>query len=147
MEGLHLTMAFLGDQDPPQLSQLFDVAMQVSCQVAGFTMRFGSIGGFPTNESARVLWLGVEATVMLHQLQQSLCQELSQREIHYDKRPFVPHLTLARCPSPLDISLVLPETFRQEFMVDELTLFESRPDLPTGHYAKVRNFPLQRAER
>lgn len=102
-QGIHLTLAFLGELNDEQLADVSVAAYQAAQQASAFTYRLTQPGIFGSPRHPRVLWMGIEErTGSLVQLHQLLQQELSQRAFPIDTRPFSPHLTLARGKAPLN---------------------------------------------
>jgi len=86
-ENLHLTLAFIGESsDPDAAAQAVDAAAvpPFSLAVSGFG-RFGDLW-----------WAGIEKNPALTGLAESLLENLCRRGFKVDKRPFKPHITLAR---------------------------------------------------
>ncbi|GER89366.1 hypothetical protein KDW_35280 [Dictyobacter vulcani] len=101
-QGIHLTLAFLGELDDDQLQLLSAATRQAASQVAPFTYRLTRPGIFGSPRQPRVLWMGIEErTGSLTQLHRLLQQQLKQRDFPVETRPFSPHLTLARGKAPL----------------------------------------------
>jgi 2'-5' RNA ligase len=64
---------------------------------APFTLTFGGIGVFPPRGKPSVLWLGVSGGAgEAIALQQELATRMERLGIPLERRPFHPHLTLAR---------------------------------------------------
>lgn len=100
--GIHLTLAFLGELDDAQLAQACAAATDAAARAWTFTYRLSGLGTFGPPRQPRVLWMGVsEPSGLLHTLHQSIGQALEQRNFVTEKRPFSPHLTLARIKAPL----------------------------------------------
>ena len=101
-QGIHLTLAFLGELDDEQLVEVSAAAYEAAQQASAFTYRLTKPGIFGSPRQPRVLWMGIEErTGFLLQLHQLLQEQLSQRAFPIDTRPFSPHLTLARGKAPL----------------------------------------------
>lgn len=89
---MHLTVAFIGDADAqrvaPVLNHLRSAPIEVELDQPGL---FGSPG------RGGVLWIGSEKEnqQLLH-LRAELVTALSDRHIPHDKKPYVPHVTVAR---------------------------------------------------
>lgn len=98
---LHLTLAFLGDLDEEALAAVRAAARSVALAHAPFAADLRGLGAFPHAARARVAWVGwgagAEAVVAL---QATLVSELRRPP---DRRPFTPHVTLARARGPLDL--------------------------------------------
>ena len=104
-QGIHLTLAFLGELDDAQLTDALQAAQVAAQQVKAFSYRLTRLGIFGVPRHPRVLWMGIdEPSGTLNMLQRTLFQQLEQRGFELDKRPFSPHLTLARAKAPLSPS-------------------------------------------
>jgi 2'-5' RNA ligase len=93
-ESMHVTLKFIGEQPDSALESIKQALGQVSS--VGVKIDFRSYGFFPTPESARVFWLGMEAGPELAAIAATVDQNLSQIGVPKEDRPFSPHLTLAR---------------------------------------------------
>ncbi|WP_024822948.1 RNA 2',3'-cyclic phosphodiesterase [Aminobacterium mobile] len=97
--GLHVTLKFCGELQEDQL-QLFSSSLKKSLAQAvtkPFQIRLGSIGGFPSLRSPRVLWVGVsEGAPVLEELKNIVETSGFSAGLEKEERPFHPHLTLAR---------------------------------------------------
>ena len=100
---IHLTIKFLGDMDEQVIdSMLVAVEQTVGSQIP-VNVPLERLGAFPRPQSPRVLWVGPsenwerggEATRIaeIHGAIEQACEGLSFLR---EKRPFSPHLTLAR---------------------------------------------------
>lgn len=100
--GIHLTLAFLGELDEAQLEKAKIAARSAAQRSLSFVYRLSGLGTFGPVRQPRVLWMGVsEPSGKLTQIHQALAQALEQQGFITEKRPFSPHLTLARIKSPL----------------------------------------------
>ena len=140
--GIHLTLAFLGELDDGQLAQANEATALAAQQVLSFGYRLGRIGIFGSPRAPRVIWMGIEEpTGALIRLHQTLNQELEQRSFVTDKRPFSPHLTLARVKHPLSS----PEQQRlQELLASKQSGIVSSVNYPM-HALNVMKSELLRA--
>jgi 2'-5' RNA ligase len=102
--GIHLTLAFLGELNDAQLTKAMQATEIAAQQVSPFTYRLTRLGIFGSVSHPRVLWMGIdEPSGSLARLHRILNQELEQRGFEIDRRPFSPHLTLARFKQPLTL--------------------------------------------
>jgi RNA 2',3'-cyclic 3'-phosphodiesterase len=106
--GIHLTLAFLGYLTDEQLETAIDAAQVAARQAVPFEYRLKGLGVFGPSNQPRVIWMGIEDMPSgrlqgspLQQLHRVLTKELELRGFEIDKRPFSPHLTLARIKHPL----------------------------------------------
>lgn len=100
--GIHLTLAFLGELTDEQVQDAIAATQEASQQAHLFSYRLSRLGIFGSPTQPRVIWMGIdEPTHALIHLHRTLNQALEQRGFAIDKRPFSPHLTLARAKAPL----------------------------------------------
>jgi 2'-5' RNA ligase len=100
---IHLTLRFLDEQPAESREKIADALTAI--RVKPFLLPVEGIGGFPDRADWHVLWAGVgNGHPLLHQLRQQVDNALLAAGIHFELRPFVPHLTLGRCrdaPAPM----------------------------------------------
>jgi 2'-5' RNA ligase len=94
LEGLHITLKFIGEQPESKLSAIEAALAKVSAP--RMRISFRGCGFFPAPKSARVFWIGVEAGAELPQLAKQIEETLIPIGIEKEKRAFSPHLTVAR---------------------------------------------------
>lgn len=96
-ENLHLTLAFLGDV-PAQNADSVRSGMQAAVRGRHpFSIGFSGGGTFPANREPRVAWAGISGeTEALRDLQAAVLEAVRGIGLRVDRRPFSPHVTLAR---------------------------------------------------
>ena len=106
--GIHLTLAFLGELTDEQLAAAINASEVAAQKAIPFEYRLKGLGIFGSPNQPRVIWMGVEEQLSgqvegspLQRLHRALNKELEQRGFEVEKRPFSPHLTLARVKQPL----------------------------------------------
>lgn len=139
---LHLTLAFLGEQDVSRMAALMEIAGPVAARHPRFMLKTSVLGGFPSDRSARVLWLGLEEQSSLRTLAGDLREGLRAAGVDFDEKPFKAHLTLARAKAPLVVSRFGEPPAPVAFMVRELTLFQSLPSQGGVRYVSRGSAPL-----
>src|SRR5258708_28980716 len=96
-ENLHLTLKFLGDTRLTRVEGLSQATQRAASAVAPFEMIIGTSGAFPPNGQPRVLWIGIEdpagQLALLHEVLEDQC---ARTGFDQEKRPYHPHLTIAR---------------------------------------------------
>ena len=138
-EGLHLTLAFLGDCPEEALPRLGAVGEAVAGRREAFALRTAGLGGFPSLAAGRVLWLGLEPSPALEALAADLRTTLSAAREPFDTKPFRAHLTLARFRRTRSLAeFTAPPP--AAFAADHLALFESRPQ---GCYTPLQVWSLR----
>lgn len=98
-ELLHLTVCFLGAQPAEHLPAIVRAVDAGAASGPPFHLHLGRPGGFG-GRHPRVIWIGVEdPSGALPRLRAHLDTALDREEIPFDRKPLVPHITLARLRS------------------------------------------------
>ncbi|SEM12832.1 2'-5' RNA ligase [Butyrivibrio sp. ob235] len=86
-ENLHITLAFLGENDEPEkvIEVMRDVPLKSFSIKASGTRRFKDM-----------VFANIEESQELHDYVKRLRKALSDEDIEYDRKKFIPHITLVR---------------------------------------------------
>jgi RNA 2',3'-cyclic 3'-phosphodiesterase len=96
-EQWHLTLRFLGEVAPEEMLALETALRQACIAQTAFQMQLTGVGGFPTLDTPRVIWLGLAGELdRLAVLQDKVCQATAPWGSHQETQKFHPHLTLGR---------------------------------------------------
>ena len=134
-EAVHLTLKFLGNVPRAQIGEITHALSRSVLGSAPFTLEMGDVGGFPTLDAPRVLWVGLKGELdELASLQQKVEETLQSLGFPKERRPFTPHLTLARMRDGA--------TSRERRMAGEAS---SRTGPPTEVTMEVRSLSLMRS--
>jgi 2'-5' RNA ligase len=136
IEGIHLTLQFLGNVAQSDLPQIEAALIQVGQRHAPFTFTVGGVGCFPNLRKPRVIWIGVqEETGALAALQRDVEKSLVPLGFKPEKRAFHPHLTLGR-------------TRRHVRSADQRRLGEIIASIDVGElgHIHVKSFRLMRSD-
>jgi RNA 2',3'-cyclic 3'-phosphodiesterase len=98
-ENLHVTLKFIGEIPVDKLDSIQGELNAVGSDHL-VELRFRGVGFFPSERRPRVLWVGMEASPNLASLAGEIEQRLEKLGIERERRPFTPHLTLARFDPP-----------------------------------------------
>jgi len=145
-EGIHLTLKFLGEISPTQVTQATQALAELG-SFEPFELRVKGFGFFPDARRPRVLWVGVEAPAALGELAHRVETAMNRLGFAAEGRTFSPHLTLARFnvsrPRPELVACLEPKTgvILGGFAVSEFFLFESKLSSGGAQYQKVARFP------
>lgn len=152
VEGLHLTLRFLGVTPDVRLQELSAAVAATARGVAPFRVELTGGGAFPTPHRPRVLWIGIEAgATELEALGRRLDGELAQLGWPPDERPFTAHLTLARTdgvPGSDEKARRLIELARDVrfgWEADRLILYKSHVGRGPTHYEALTEARLGRS--
>jgi 2'-5' RNA ligase len=136
----HITLAFLGEA-----AGSLDFLEEWRPGAGETKLRLAGLGAFPSNDHARVLWLGVSASKEFLDLQASLAERLTAAGFVLEDRPYRPHLTLARFRNPMSAADLVELGGRKHFgdyPVAELVLFESVLQGNVVKYTPVRRWGI-----
>lgn len=132
-ERLHVTLRFLGEVTEADAGAVRGV-LRAPFETGAFTARVSRLGCFPPSGAPRVVWLGIgEGGDGMAAARSELDRRLASVGFAPETRAFRAHVTLgrmkgwpARTRRDVDqaLSAVEPET--PAWMVDRLTLYESR---------------------
>lgn len=101
VEKLHITLKFLGEIEQSRVEALSRAAARATNGAQVFDLGIEGAGAFPPRGLPRVLWLGVaDPSGGLARLQHRLEDECAREGFAREKRPFHPHLTIARLRAP-----------------------------------------------
>ena len=93
----HLTLKFLGNVPASRVGAIEDALVEAASGSRPFTLALDDTGTFPERGAPRVLWVGLSGDVdALSSLQSGTEAALRPLGFEPERRPFRPHLTLAR---------------------------------------------------
>jgi 2'-5' RNA ligase len=150
LDGLHLTLRFLGPTPEDRLAPTTDAVRMVAAAAAGpIDIELGGAGAFPPAGRPRALWIGITlGDEALGKLASDLDAALAQAGWPSDHRPFRPHLTLARSdgvavgPLVADRLANAMADHRIPVRIEHLGLFESVTGGGPARYVPVASMQL-----
>ena len=94
---VHLTLRFLGETLAQQQAELSRTLTFLAQQWNPLNLSVSGLGCFPSMRQPKVIWLGVDGDMeTLGDLQSEVERIVQEAGFKPDKRPFSPHLTIAR---------------------------------------------------
>jgi RNA 2',3'-cyclic 3'-phosphodiesterase len=150
-ENLHVTLKFIGEVPETKFTAIRS-ALTIVRSDQPVTLQFRGLGFFPNEKHPRVFWAGIEASPNLKILAAEIEQATEKLGIQREKRPFSPHLTLARFEPPR-----LPEQLRAAIQqhaarnfgslrTSQFHLIESKLKPSGAEYTTVESFSFAAAE-
>ena len=119
---IHLTLKFLGDVVPNQISVIKNSIEQVTDTRLPFSMELGGIGAFPNLSRPRVIWAGVKTGAdQVAAIAREIDDGLSRHAFERDEKPFRPHITLARLKRRINLDPFV-DVFRQYDTINGATM-------------------------
>ena len=151
---VHLTLKFLGNVPLDRIQEITAALKEACAGFSPFVMEVSGLGCFPSTNSPRVIWVGVqEETDRLKRLQERVEERLAILGFKPERRPFSPHLTLgrvrkgARAGARRIIGGIVCATSvgdLDQMEVGEISLMKSKL-LPSGaQYSRLETIPLER---
>jgi 2'-5' RNA ligase len=148
-ENIHVTLKFIGEFPDAETPRLQEVLAALPFPEP-FEIRVGGLGFFPNARAPRVFWVGVHAPPALAALAQTIEKALVPLGVESERRPYSPHLTLARIRDSARL-----DRFREElaalgtadlgtFRPDRFCLYHSRTGPGGSVYVKIEEYPWQR---
>jgi 2'-5' RNA ligase len=150
-EGIHLTLKFLGETPQAKLPAIEGALAEVVEGIGGHELSLGEMGTFGSRNSPRVLWVDLAGeTEALLRLQRRVDRALDAIGYPSEKRPFSPHLTLARVrqemarevAEPLAAAVRSVSVPAATIPVRELSLMLSKLGPGGAVYRRLQAWPL-----
>lgn len=151
-ENLHLTLAFLGEMPEERVPALTEALAGAAAQVAPFALTLSGVGGFPGLRRPRVVWAGVAAPDALGRLHAAVEAALVPHGYLAERRPYTPHLTLARAqggraqPMPELAERAAEVELGTSLEVKEIVLMRSRTEAGGARYERLAALALTGAD-
>ena len=137
----HVTLKFLGATWPRLTEWVTASVGDVAAANEPFRTHVSGLGAFPNDRRARVLWAGLDDPGSVFARLAATLDEVLAREFKPEKRPFTPHLTVARFQPQVALG-GLPPAESAPFAVDSLVLYRSHLRRPAPVYEALATFPL-----
>jgi 2'-5' RNA ligase len=145
-ESLHLTLKFLGEVPDKRIRRIDE---SLKCiQISRFEVEVAGVGFFPNEHAPRVFWAGVRSTTLV-QLADKVGGLMVELGFKSERRPFRPHLTLARARGNARIEGRFVEQARsfrdREFgtlETDRFFLYESQLGPSGAVYTRLGEYQL-----
>jgi 2'-5' RNA ligase len=151
-ETFHFTIKFLGDTPPEKIEKALLAGQAVKEGRNPFELRLGGAGGFPSSQRPSTLWVGVkEGSKDLAEIALQLDELLVKYGYQKERRPLVPHVTLARIKSyagEAESARALQSIRAGElggFTVDRFALMRSQLKPSGSEYTVVEEFVFGKA--
>ncbi|MFC7686175.1 RNA 2',3'-cyclic phosphodiesterase [Ureibacillus sp. GCM10028918] len=147
-EDYHITLAFLGFAEESMKQEVIDTMSQVLVDERPFTLTLHKIGTFGPHKKPRIFWADVEQSESLNTVQKKVYRQCINIGFQLDKKPFRPHITLARKwqgEGDFDIETLKVFEDSPSFTVNEIVLYETHLD-KTPKYHEYARFALGEKE-
>ena len=95
-ENIHITLQFLGATDDSVIPQLKEALVKILSPYPPFYITISQVGSFPGGRRPRVLWIGLEESETLINLQKDIANGMVKFGYPKEERGFTPHITIGR---------------------------------------------------
>jgi RNA 2',3'-cyclic 3'-phosphodiesterase len=96
-DGTHLTLKFLGNVKYESVDEIKRGMSRAASRIHPFELQTTTLGGFPSLQRPRVIWLGITGDMnTLQTTHAAIEQEIAPLGFPTEDRPYHPHLTLGR---------------------------------------------------
>jgi len=147
-ERLHVTLRFLGDVQPELVPEISEIVQGVASTRSRSEVRLMGLGAFPHTRRPNVVWVGLAEADLLVAMAEELNRELESLGFSKERRPFQPHLTLARVKRkpPRDLGELLEKGENAEYgsvAVEAVHLLQSELTSDGPRYATLATVEMQ----
>ena len=149
VEGMHVTLKFLGGVEPLRLAQVHAALVAALRAQPALHVRAHGVGAFPSLRRPRVLWVGLEGAGLV---ELAACVDTAVAPFGFEpeQRAFAPHVTLGRVNS-LRGWPALEEVFKGHLDddfgasdIDAVTIFRSQLRPGGAVYTRLWTIPLNK---
>jgi 2'-5' RNA ligase len=150
-ENLHVTLKFIGEAPETKLAAICS-ALASARSDQPVALDFRGLGFFPDEKHPRVFWTGIEASPNLKTLAADIEKAAERLGVPRERRPFSPHLTLARFEPPglpEKLRSAIQENAKREFgalRTSQFHLIESKLKSSGAEYTTLERFAFVAAE-
>lgn len=150
-ENLHVTLKFVGEVPETKLAAIRG-ALAGARSDQPVTLDFRGLGFFPNEKHPRVFWASIAGSPNLKTLAADVDMATEKVGIPLEKRPFSPHLTLARFAPPRlpeQLRAAIQENAARDFgslRTGQFHLMESKLRPSGAEYTRLESFPFAAAE-
>lgn len=149
-EDYHITLAFLGNASFREVADVKKVISKLVEKHHTFQLQINGVGTFGQKSSPRIFWAGVNDSDSLHNLQSDVFHVCTEIGFSLDKRPFHPHITMARkwtgeelFPSEKLDEIVHPIEELCQFTAEHVVLYQTHLNR-SPKYQPLAIFPLMK---
>lgn len=142
-KNLHLTLFFLGEILETDKDKVVEAVREGIKEIKPFHLFLGKPELFPRHGRIHGLWINIKGQLdILHKLYQQIQAEFENREIVYDHKPFIDHITAGRAKGKTPRLEFSPMT-KGEFLVDSVSVYSSKLTPKGPIYSKVVTIQLE----
>jgi len=148
LNGIHITLVFMGETDIREISMIKNRLKAIAANSLPFSIQLKAIGAFPSPQRPRILWLGVNASNTIFDLQKGILKQMEYVAPIKATR-FTPHLTIGRIKHGVQNPVLVEEVIKkyeewtdQQIKIDHFVLMESLLTDTGPIYKEMEQFKL-----
>jgi 2'-5' RNA ligase len=152
VDGLHVTLKFLGDTAEDQLPAICSAAKGIVERLPPLVLSLKGLGAFPHERRPAVVWVGFATAEPLCRIAGDLDRGLAALGYPPEGKAFQPHLTVLRVNSrpPEELFAVLAENTQTDFgtiRIERVELFQSELGRRGPRYTSLASFSFGPGEQ
>ena len=147
---IHITLRFLGSTKESLIETIKDTLHKKLLPYNPFYIKISGIGCFPDTRHPKVIWVGIEDSDFIINLQKDVEDEMVKFGYPSEKRAFSPHLTIGRARSQKRMPEMLKKlnefstlTF-ENMEINGITLMKSELNPAGANYYTLAEIPFGR---
>jgi len=147
-ENIHITLKFLGDTDENLIEEINKIIEESVQKTKPFEIQLKNTGVFPNQNYIKVIWIGIHNGEKIAEIAQQIDEKLVELGFEKEKRPFSPHLTIARVKSAenkdrlLNIINKYQDATFQEIKIESIKLKKSKLTPKGPIYTTIRDVKI-----
>jgi 2'-5' RNA ligase len=147
-ENVHLTLKFLGNTSDSLIPKIQEALLHAVSSFTPFYIKIYGTGVFPNRKYPRVIWVGVESSLLLRRLAGGVEDSMLSLGFKKESKEFNPHLTLGRVRSRSGVEHIINEigNIREKdfgnIYVDNIKLMKSDLKPKGAEYIRLHTIPL-----
>ncbi len=149
VDNWHITLHFLGETSAGKITEIIQRLKKVCETSPPFKLKISDFGAFPDPHEARVVWMGVQRSQALLDLQSAIENSLAEMGFAPEDKDYWPHLTVGRLRNHKNIVDALSPVVRKKvgsLLVSNVRLYESTLSAPYSRYEVLEKIQLSGAK-
>lgn len=146
VENYHLTIAFLGYVDEENIVNLEKEINLIAIQTKPFELHYESSVLAPPGKDAQMIWAKLAPSENFSNLVGQLYSNTKPYITELVRTERIPHITLARFREGVvinDANLRQPQLRQKSFIIEAMSLFESKQNNEESDYNRISTFKLE----
>lgn len=136
----HIPLCQLGEMGQEKLQQIYPLIMSAIRKTSSFDLKLRGVWAYPSQERGRLLWIGVQNSKELRELQAELVKELNLESEDY--RPYFPIVRLKNFRELSDLLSPFKNSEFGKIRIQRISLYEMTSGGAFPTYQKIKSFEL-----